>query len=676
MSSTRILLSVCLFALAGSTLSSAQEEDLHRVLDLYRKVVVVLDVAEETGDPALERIAWTIYAQKQSHVESLSERLDPSALADYLSGAELSAGDLLAFTDLVDAMSDAPQRAAPSSLDDVRQRIDDHRAGFDEEVSTSRGAPERPRWTAYVRTLRDTIPLESIQREFPLEPVPGTRAAYGEHAVFGYGLPDKHLVLSFDDGPHPRYTQKILRTLEEYGATAYFFSVGRNLGTVDDGADPSLRWTKASVHAKLAHEAGHILANHSYSHRQMPKLSEEERLQEIGETNRLLEAITSKPPSLFRPPYGDTNRSLTDEYAGFGMTSVLWNVDSWDWGDPVPESIVQRVVERVDKAGRGVLLFHDVHKQTVAALPSLLRELRARGYRFSTLEGEATKPPKRLTGLEPPRASSTTARATTAPIPYRESFALVVGINAYETWPRLSYAVSDAIAVRDSLIERFAFKPQNVTTLVDEDATRENIVSILGETLANPSLVKRDDRVFVFFAGHGATRKLPSGKDLGYIVPVDADLRHYPTRSISMSQLAEFSELIPAKHVYFVMDSCYSGIALSRSAGTSDPYLDEVTRRGARQISDRGRRRPNRFGRWPGRAFHLYVDASPRAVGPRGSRRQRPSDSDRARRVHGSHRLEVLGSDSELRQPRRERRRRVRLRARARASLVREPAAR
>ena len=103
--------------------------------------------------------------------------------------------------------------------------------------------------------------------------------------------------------------------------------------------------------------------------------------------------------------------------------------------------------------------------------------------------------------------------------------------------------------------------------------------------------MSKDDRVFVFFAGHGATRKLPSGKELGYIVPVDASAEASQSKSISMSQLQEFCELIPAKHLYFIVDSCYSGLALTRSGGASSKstnYLEEITKRMARQILTAG----------------------------------------------------------------------------------------
>jgi tetratricopeptide (TPR) repeat protein len=93
--------------------------------------------------------------------------------------------------------------------------------------------------------------------------------------------------------------------------------------------------------------------------------------------------------------------------------------------------------------------------------------------------------------------------------------------------------------------------------------------------------------VLVFFAGHGATRKLPSGRDLGYIVPVEADTQNFQGQSISMSNFQDISESIPAKHVFFVMDSCYSGLAITRGQSTGN-YIKEMSRRTARQMLTAG----------------------------------------------------------------------------------------
>ena len=93
-------------------------------------------------------------------------------------------------------------------------------------------------------------------------------------------------------------------------------------------------------------------------------------------------------------------------------------------------------------------------------------------------------------------------------------------------------------------------------------------MQVLGDELTDSRNVQREDRVFFFFAGHGATRTLDDGRQIGFIVPVDADQSNYYSTAISMTALREAADLIPAKHIYFVMDSCYSGLAMSRGTST------------------------------------------------------------------------------------------------------------
>jgi uncharacterized caspase-like protein len=241
------------------------------------------------------------------------------------------------------------------------------------------------------------------------------------------------------------------------------------------------------------------------------------------------------------------------------------------------------VLQEAEKQGHGIILFHDIHKVTLEVLPQLIETLQKDGFQFASWNGSAFAV-EGTRGLE-------TAQAQPAPAPiYRESWAAVIGIDAYETWPKLSYAANDAQAVRDLLIKKYNFKPDHTFLLLDKEATRQNILSLLGDKLGNPDLVKREDRVFVFFAGHGATRHLASGRDLGYIIPVDADLTNYEGQAISMTNFQDIAEAVPAKHILFVMDSCYSGLALTRGGVTLGlgNYLLEISRRTARQMFTAG----------------------------------------------------------------------------------------
>jgi hypothetical protein len=158
---------------------------------------------------------------------------------------------------------------------------------------------------------------------------------------------------------------------------------------------------------------------------------------------------------------------------------------------------------------------------------------------------------------------------------YGKSFAVVIGINDYEKWPGLEFAVADANAVKNTL-EKTGF--DDITLIMDKAATQRRILTELFHRL--PEKVNRNDRVLFYFAGHGQTEDLSGGGKKGYIIPVDAETDSYASSAVSMAQIRSLSSRIAAKHIFYVMDCCYSGLGLNRSAGVwpgiSD-YLRKVS---------------------------------------------------------------------------------------------------
>jgi uncharacterized caspase-like protein len=169
---------------------------------------------------------------------------------------------------------------------------------------------------------------------------------------------------------------------------------------------------------------------------------------------------------------------------------------------------------------------------------------------------------------------------------YDKSVAVVIGINQYEKWPVLEFALNDARAIEKKFKEE-GF--DEVITIADQEATQRRILTELFHTL--PQRVGRNDRVVFYFAGHGQTQDLPGGGKKGFIIPVDADPADYTSTGISMEQVRSLSNRIPAKHILYVMDCCYSGLGLSRSYGTSPNltgYLRKVASLRAVQIVTAG----------------------------------------------------------------------------------------
>ncbi|SFO52486.1 Peptidoglycan/xylan/chitin deacetylase, PgdA/CDA1 family [Variovorax sp. OK605] len=456
--------------------------------------------------------------------------------------------------------------------------------------------PKREKWADYVAKLQALYSREQILKDFgtivpytlaPQSAGGGKEAKEKEGAdtreIFGTSLPPKTVVLTFDDGPHARHTDEILEILKRYDAPGIFFELGQNLGKLDAQGKAQLGANGAVAKRVLA--AGHTLANHSFSHGMMAKMTDDAVRNEATETEALLDATGRPQSTLFRFPYGARNEAKLTTVEALKLRSMLWTVDSMDWADPVPKSIADRVLAEVDKAKRGVILFHDIQGRTVQALPTVLDQLVADGYRFATWRDgkfvvNAAKRPAPDDGVA----------ATAGDTLYRESHALVIGIDKYAQWPGLHHAVTDAKAMEQQLVTRLGFKPENVTALYDAQATRANILRVLNDKLTDPKRVKRDDRVLVFFAGHGSTRKLASGRDVGYIVPVDATSDDLAADAISMPQLQEVAEALSAKHVLFMIDACYSGLGLTRGGGprSSKNFLSDNARRIGRQMITAG----------------------------------------------------------------------------------------
>jgi hypothetical protein len=169
---------------------------------------------------------------------------------------------------------------------------------------------------------------------------------------------------------------------------------------------------------------------------------------------------------------------------------------------------------------------------------------------------------------------------------YAVSRALVVGINKYKSASPLSYAVSDAASIKELLISNFEFAESEVTLLTDEAATKQAVLRAFMR-FSNDD-VGLDDRLIVFFAGHGHTRTGSRG-EIGYLVPHDADLADYSTL-IRWDELTRNADLIRAKHVLFIMDACYGGLALVRTAGAgSTRFLKDMMLRTSRQVLTAGK---------------------------------------------------------------------------------------
>ncbi len=170
---------------------------------------------------------------------------------------------------------------------------------------------------------------------------------------------------------------------------------------------------------------------------------------------------------------------------------------------------------------------------------------------------------------------------------YGDSWAVIIGINDYQhrRVPKLLYAVNDARAMEQALLAQ-GFRRERIFTLLDGQATKAAIERLLGDQLRVQ--MDANDRLLVFFAGHGKTDTLRSGEEEGYLLPIDGDPSHLFSTAISMTALRQISDRLSAKHILYVVDACYSGYALFNRA-ISDDLLEEMVKKPAIQILTAGR---------------------------------------------------------------------------------------
>ncbi len=580
---------------------------LQKLLDGQRRIVVLL--ADETQQSAADRQTSSRIGQQLFH-ESLEQRQaiaaqfdallrDPNpqrfatlgTVLDYIeSSPELYDADRLAFREIlrelhqrVGADSSLPAVKLHQRIGEDLEALDEIERNYNQELTRIFSRFERTRaielkrekWDDYVAHLNSLYKREAILRDFGvIEPYPMSMQD-SDREIFGRDLPAKTVVLTFDDGPHKAYTDEIVAILQRYDVPGVFFEVGRNLGAVE--ADGKVKLGPMAGISRNLMEHGYAVGNHSLTHAQLSRTSGDALRQQVLDTDTLLKGVDSKRAPLFRFPYGARNAEGLQLLNEAGLKSIMWNIDSMDWADPVPESIVQRVVDQVQKEQRGIILFHDIHDRAVKALPQILDKLIADGYQFAGWNGR---------DFSVSRARKGAVADATVTTGYEKSWAIVIGIDEYAKWPKLEYAGRDAQSIADTLTGQFGFPSSQVIVLKNQQATRNNILAAFHDRLADERTGK-NDRVFVFFAGHGATRQLASGRDLGYIIPVDSDPNEFATDAIAMTDIQNIAESMQAKHVLFVMDACYSGLGLTRGGGSSS-FLRENARRSARQMLTAG----------------------------------------------------------------------------------------
>ena len=181
------------------------------------------------------------------------------------------------------------------------------------------------------------------------------------------------IALTFDDGPHPGNTGRILDVLKRYGVHATFFVLGCNAG-----------YYPAPLRRAIAE--GHEIENHSFDHKTSNKTAAE-LAREIEKTGEIIGELSGRRPRYFRPPEGKCPPALSQALSTLGYEAIFWTIDSHDWRGKSAKEMTESILCSV--RGNDVILFHDYtcpNGNTIDALEVLIPELLRRGYRFVTVE--------------------------------------------------------------------------------------------------------------------------------------------------------------------------------------------------------------------------------------------------------------------------------------------------
>ncbi|PYR28262.1 MAG: polysaccharide deacetylase, partial [Acidobacteria bacterium] len=369
------------------------------IVERYRKTIILLEDDESRASADREQaslVGKIIFQENHQAISELSNRLTaeieaagdfskpPAAIGRFLdvieTQPELHDADKLSFREVLSDVAETLSgimSSAQAKLD-LEHRVDSDRKALAEIQSLyekeldkifgrfeTRGMPvHREAWEGYVAYLRTKYKREDILKTY--EPAAGRLGTVGRHRElhagadmenYGAQFPEKTFLLTFDDGPHPRYTDRILDILKKYRVKSVFFELGSGLGTLNHN---KIKPTRAALAARHVVESGFAIGSHGFSHTLLPTMSDTQVAMEIEQTNRMLESVVNVRTALFRPPYGGRDLKVLAAIDAHKMKSVMWNVDSKDWADPVAKSIANRVIGEARRSGHGIILLHDI----------------------------------------------------------------------------------------------------------------------------------------------------------------------------------------------------------------------------------------------------------------------------------------------------------------------------
>ncbi len=182
----------------------------------------------------------------------------------------------------------------------------------------------------------------------------------------------KLIAFTFDDGPNSKTTNKLLDNLDKYNARVTFFVVGNRVKTYEDTL-------------KRAYDMGNLIGSHTYSHKNLFELNNNQIVDEIKKTNNVIKEVTGSNTLYLRPPYGNTNKNIKNLA---NMYNILWDLDTEDWKYKDKNKIAKYIIDNAHDGG--IILLHDLYETSIDGALLAMEELSKNGYAFVTIEEMAT----------------------------------------------------------------------------------------------------------------------------------------------------------------------------------------------------------------------------------------------------------------------------------------------
>jgi len=214
-----------------------------------------------------------------------------------------------------------------------------------------------------------------------------------------------YIAMTFDDGPHPTLTPKLLDLLAAHHIKATFFVIGQNVAEYPEIVERAAR-------------EGHEIGNHSWAHPKLGKMSDDAVRRDLSRTDDAIKRVIGARPTLLRPPYGSiTSRQKNWIHEEFGYRIILWDVDPLDWKRPGPMTVCNRIVKETRPGS--IVLSHDIHPGTIEAMPATLDQLETKGFKFVTVseligmaKPETPRPASTARPYVPPATASPPSTST------------------------------------------------------------------------------------------------------------------------------------------------------------------------------------------------------------------------------------------------------------------------